>query len=161
MRFKELLTTFALMALMAARAEAEPTKAAFFGLLFINTSLSEATAEEAARVAKVEAALVDGLVASGRYTMVDIAPVADKTKLYANMADCNGCDTDLAVELGADVAITAEVQKTSDLILGMTIYIREAGTGALVAGGSADMRGNSDDTWLRTLRYLLKNRLLN
>lgn len=135
-------------------------KAAFFGFLLINTSLEDVTEEERARVTLVDERLQEGLEASGRYQMIDIAPVANKTKLYANLADCNGCDTDLAAELGADVAVTAEIQKTSNLILGMTIYIREAGTGRLIAGGSADMRGNNDAMWLRTVRYILKNRLL-
>ena len=135
-------------------------EAAFFGILLINTTQAGLSEEEHARLARLEQALVEGLEASGRYRMIDTAPVADKAKLYSNMSSCNGCDTDLAAELGADVAVTGEVQKTSNLILGMSIYIREAGTGALLAGGSADMRGNNDESWMRTLRWILKNRIL-
>ncbi|MEM0922345.1 MAG: DUF3280 domain-containing protein [Pseudomonadota bacterium] len=145
---------------LPAVGRAEPAKAAFFGVLFINTSQSETSAEEEARLAALEARLIEKLEASGRYLMVDTAPVAAKINLYANPADCNGCDSDLARELGADVAITGEVQKTSDLILGLSIYIRDAGTGALVAGGSADMRGNTDLIWQRTLDWVLRNRVL-
>lgn len=156
-----LLSAVLVIGLGASPGMAEPKTAAFFGLLFINTTLSETSEEEQARMQMVEARLVEGLESSGKYQLVDIDPVEPKTRIYSNMSNCNGCDTDLANELGADVAITGEVQKTSNLILGMSIYIRDAKTGALVAGGSADMRGNNDAIWLRTVNWILKNRLLN
>lgn len=158
--------TLAGMALMAGlillqhSALAEPRKAAFFGILLLNTSVENVSDAERARLSALEAQIVEGLEASGKYSFVDTAPVANKAKLYANLSNCNGCDSDLAKELGADVAVTGEVQKTSNLILSMSIYIRDAETGALVAGGSADMRGNTDQIWNRTGRWVLKNRLL-
>jgi hypothetical protein len=45
---------------------------------------------------------------------------------------------------GAELAITGTVQKVSNLILNMNIYVREASTGATIAAMSADMRGNTD-----------------
>jgi uncharacterized protein YeeX (DUF496 family) len=51
-------------------------------------------------------------------------------------------------------------QKVSNLILNMNIYVRDASTGATIVGMSADMRGNTDESWSRTLDWLVRNRLL-
>ena len=65
-----------------------------------------------------------------------------------------------AQQLGADLAITGVVQKVSNLILNMNIYLRDTHTGRLVTAMSADFRGNTDESWSRTTSYLLRNRLL-
>jgi hypothetical protein len=52
------------------------------------------------------------------------------------------------------------VQKVSNLILNMTVSIRDASSGRIVAAMSADMRGNTDESWSRTLDWLVRNRLL-
>jgi Protein of unknown function (DUF2380) len=62
--------------------------------------------------------------------------------------------------IGAELAITGTVQKVSNLILNMNIYVRDASTGATIAAMSADMRGNTDESWSRTLDWLVRNRLL-
>src|SRR5262249_9690849 len=80
----------------------------------------------------------------------------DHKSLYA----CGGCDIQLARRLGAELAITGTVQKVSNLILNMNIYVRDASSGATIAAMSADMRGNTDQTWSRTLNWLVHNRLL-
>jgi hypothetical protein len=48
------------------------------------------------------------------------------------------------------VAITGTVQKASDLILRS-----RASSEATIAAMSADMRGNTDETWSRTLDWLV------
>jgi hypothetical protein len=65
-----------------------------------------------------------------------------------------------ARQLGADLAITGLVQKVSALILNMNIYLRDAHTGQLITSMSADFRSNTDESWTRTMSYLLRNRLL-
>jgi Protein of unknown function (DUF2380) len=42
----------------------------------------------------------------------------------------------------------------------MNIYVRDASSGATIAAMSADMRGNTDESWSRTLDRLVRNRLL-
>lgn len=155
---KQTLAALALMS--AAPALAEPQRAAFLGVHFIDTSLNPDHAAEDVRVAALSARLVEKLAAAGRYDFVDIAPVADRVAKYDNIASCNGCDADFARELGADVAITGEVHKTSNLILAISVYVRDAQTGAMVSGGSTDIRGNNDEMWTRGVDYILKHRLL-
>jgi uncharacterized protein DUF2380 len=73
---------------------------------------------------------------------------------------CAGCDTRLAKRIGAEFAITGTVQKVSNLILNMNIYVRDASSEATIAAMRADMRGNTDETWSRTLDWLVRNQLL-
>lgn len=153
-----LLAVFVLAA--SAHAAEGPQKIAYFGVLFLNTSPEATTPDEERRLAALEERLREGLAETDRYTFVDTAPVEEKAARYANLAHCNGCDARLAAELGADLALTGEVQKTSNLILSISVYIRDAATGALVGGGSADIRGNTDESWARGIDYILRNRLL-
>jgi hypothetical protein len=79
----------------------------------------------------------------------------------SNLQACGGCDAQLARQVGADLAITGTVQKVSNLILNMTIYIRDAASGRPLTAMNADFRGNTDESWSRTLDWLVRNRLLS
>lgn len=158
MHIAQLSAVIALIA-AASAASAQPETAAFFGFTLLNASPEPVSAEEEARVDYVEQRLVEKLTEAGLFAFVDVAPVAGDAARFANVAHCNGCDTEMAQQLGADVAITGEIQKTSNLILHMSIYVRDAETGEMVGGGSADLRGNTDETWRRTLDYIVRNRM--
>lgn len=155
-----LLAGILALALVPAAAVEAQRSVADFGVVFLNTSPEETTPDEERRLAALEQRLRHGMDASGQYAFVDTGPVAQKAALYRNLAHCNGCDARLAQELGADLALTGEVQKTSNLILSISVYIRDAQTGALVGGGSADIRGNTDESWRRGIDYILRNRIL-
>lgn len=150
---------FALSLTGPAHAQ-DPVKAAYFGLTFIDTSPALIHEEETRRTREISDRLVAALEQSGRYAFVDTAPVAERAKRYGNMTHCNGCDTEFARELGADVAISGVVQKTSNLIISLSVHVRDAQTGALVDGGSTDIRGNTDAMWTRGIDWLIKRRLL-
>jgi Protein of unknown function (DUF2380) len=100
-----------------------------------------------------------GLADSGRYAIVDIAPVLAAAR-QKNLQACGGCDVQLAQQVGADLVLTGVVQKVSNLILNMNVYLRNVRTGHIVASMSADFRGNTDESWTRTASWLLRNRLL-
>jgi hypothetical protein len=150
----------ALILLATAAPAGEPLRAAYFGADFIDMSLDGDDADERRRIGLVDARLVEALAASGRYAFVDVAPVRAKAARHEALSRCNGCDAPLAAELGAAVSITAAVQKTSNLILHLSVYVRDAATGALVAGGSADIRGNTDESWTRGIDFIIRRRLL-
>lgn len=134
-------------------------KAAFFGVTFIDTStegeMFGARADEAARIEMVEAQVAEALEAHG-VELLDLAPVAEDLARYVNPAECYGCDQRMATELGADYAVVSEVQKVSNLILSMNVMVRDAGTGAQVRGMAVDIRGNTDESWQRGMRYVLE-----
>jgi hypothetical protein len=58
------------------------------------------------------------------------------------------------------IAITGTVSKVSNLILGFTIHVRDDSTGRLTRVLQAGFRGNTDESWLRGIRWLVANRLL-
>lgn len=99
------------------------------------------------------------LAESGKFQLLDIAPI-NAAAHASNLQACGGCDVQLAAQLGADLAITGVVQKVSNLILSMNIYLRDVHTGKLVAVANADMRGNTDESWSRAVGHVVRNRLL-
>ena len=163
MRELSLAVTLTLLMSPATSAHADPPKAAIFDFELVDTSLQGETngpqADEQARLARAGDQLRKGLVDSGRFLLVDIAPVSAAAH-NSNLQSCGGCDVQLAQKIGADLAITGVVQKVSNLILNMNVYIRDARTGRMVAAASADFRSNTDKSWSRTVSYLLRNRLL-
>jgi Protein of unknown function (DUF2380) len=144
-------------------ASAAQRNVAVFDFELIDTSLEGATngvrSDEQARLESTSNRLRQRLIESGRFTLVDIAPVAAEAR-GSNLQACGGCDASLARKVGAELAITGTVQKVSNLILNMNIYVREADSGRLAAAMSADFRGNTDESWSRALDWLARNRLL-
>lgn len=142
---------------------AAPHAVAVFDFELIDTSLEGAVngprADEQARLARTGDQLRQRLSESGRVDVIDIAPVAAEARA-SNLQACGGCDARLARRIGAELAITGTVQKVSNLILNMNIYIREAENGRPVAAMSVDLRGNTDESWTRALDWLVRNRLL-
>lgn len=157
-----------LMAFSATRAAepprpVEPPRLAVFDLEMIDTSLDGEMhgkrADEQERLMRVGDQIRKELGESGKFRVVDIAPV-NAAAHQSHLQACGGCDVTLARELGADLEITGVVRKTSNLILGITLFVRDAHTGGLVTAVNADMRGNTDESWSRTTRFLIRERLL-
>ena len=136
---------------------------AVFDFELIDTSLDGETygtrPDEKERLKKLGDQLRQALAKSGQYEVVDIGPV-EADAHGANLQACGGCDGTLAQKVGADLSITGTVQKVSNLILNMNIYIRDISSQKLIASRSADFRSNTDESWSRTLNYLIKNYLL-
>jgi len=144
-------------------AQAAEQVVAVFDFEFVDTSLQGATygpsVEEQERLVWLGSELRQRLAQSGRFEVLDIAPVAARSHA-SNLQSCGGCDAQLGRELGAKLAITGWVQKVSNLILNMNIAVRDTDSGKLVAGMSVDMRSNTQESWSRALNYLVVNRLL-
>jgi hypothetical protein len=153
----------ALLSSVPAGAGVQERSAAIFDFELTDTSrdnqLAPHDAEHRARLAQVSDRLRQRLAESGRFAIVDIAPVA-KAARASNLQSCGGCDVRLASQIGADLAITGMVFKVSNLILNMMIFVRDAKTGNDIAVAQADMRGDTDESWTRTLDWLVRNRLL-
>ncbi len=141
---------------MALAHEPEPT--AFFPFAFINTSAGPTRPDEQVRLASLNAQLQAALVHSGCCVAVDLSAVADQARQF-EMASCNGCEVALARKAGAAISITGWVQKVSELILNINVVVRRVDTGAPIAAGSVDIRGNTDESWSRGLAWLVRNRL--
>ncbi|MCR8548373.1 DUF3280 domain-containing protein [Salipiger sp. P9] len=155
-----MLTRVVILSLaLCGAAQAEET-VAFFGITLLDSSLQ--TAElgqdpaELARLAMLEEQVRARFTEEG-YALADLTPVAKERDRIVNPAKCYGCDTRMAAKLGADYALVGEVQKVSNLILTMNLQMRSAATGQMVKGRVVDIRGNTDESWTRGMRYILNN----
>jgi len=158
---KLLVALIALMMMTSVRAD-QP-RVAVFDFELLDTSLQGELEglrkDEQARLTQAAQQLREALAGSGRFQVLDIGPVADAAH-NSNLQACGGCDVKLAEKLGADIAVTGVVQKISNLIINMNIYLRDAHSGKLMTVMSADMRGNTDESWTRTMNWLIHNRVL-
>ncbi|MET4388156.1 hypothetical protein ABIB73_003918 [Bradyrhizobium sp. F1.4.3] len=156
------LLSIAVLLLTGSVAFADPPKLAVFDFELIDTSLPGefyGSKPEEARLDRISEQLRKELAESGRFQLLDIAPIRDAAH-HSNLQVCGGCDLKLAGQLGADLEITGMVQKVSNLIINLNIYLRDVKSGKMVMAASADMRGNTDESWSRTMSYLIRNRLL-
>ena len=147
---------------IATPAHADSPRLAVFDFELVDTSLqgeAYGSKQERERLVRVGDQLRKQLAASGRFAITDISPV-NVAAHGSNLQACGGCDVKYAGQLGADLAMTGVVQKVSNLILNMNIYLRDVHTGKLVTAASVDLRGNTDESWSRALNYLVRNRLL-
>ena len=146
-----------------AAADAAPQTAAVFDLELIDTSLEGEVRgrnpAEQDRLRLTSDRLRQELARSGAYVLVDPAPAAAAVKAAGHMHGCNGCEADIARTLGAEVAITGTVQKVSNLILNINVYITDAASRRRIRAFSVDIRGNTDESWARGVSYLVRNRL--
>lgn len=150
----------------ASRGDAgqPPIKAAVFDFELIDTSLQGATegvpSDEQRRLALISDQLRRELEASGRYEVVDLAPVHDQIQAVGYLHGCKGCVARIGRSVGAEVAFAGTVQKVSNLILNINLQLWDTATGKPLQAMSADLRGNTDESWSRGVSYLLRNRLL-
>lgn len=135
-----------------------PGSAVWFGIHFIDTSTEGAIngirADETERIAMIEQFIADDLVARG-FTLMTPAP--EDVASISNPTHSNRRDTKIATAMGAEYAISGEVQKVSNLILSVNLYIRDAATARTLRAGAVDIRGNNDDSFRRGYSYLLRN----
>jgi hypothetical protein len=152
-------------ALTASLASAAPpARIAVFDLELVDSSLQGEMAgvdpADRARLRLVQEELEKRLRESGRFELVETAPVADRVAAAGRLWSCNGCEVPIARHLDADLALVGWVQKVSNLILNLNVVIRDTDTREQVFASSVDIRGNTDESWLHGIRYLLDRRLL-
>jgi hypothetical protein len=148
----------AMVMLVPARAAAaDPRPLAVFDIELINTSLEPERPDEAQRLAMLSARLRERLGALGRFRIIDIAPLRERIAQSPDLRNCNGCDLEFGRTLGAEVVAVANVQKVSNLILNINLALKDVASGAILSGGSIDIRGNTDESWQRGLDRLLRN----
>jgi hypothetical protein len=100
------------------------------------------------------------LTASGRFKIISIPDdLQQMIKGGPDIINCNGCQRDYAQKLRADWAAWGTVQKVSNLILNINLYMEDERVGKLQFVKSVDIRGNTDESWRRGLDYMLRNYL--
>jgi len=147
------------VAAVTATGEELP-RVAFFGFQLINTSPQPTTPEETQRIHRLDDIFRQKLEASGRFKMISIPPeLRNKIAAAPEISNCNGCERDFALEAGADWAAWGTVQKVSNLILNINVYMENARANKMEFAKSVDIRGNTDESWQRGLDYMLRHYL--
>ncbi len=136
-------------------------KAAVFDFQLANLAQLPPTEADKARLPHLSDMLRDLLQKSGKYDVVPLTPqVKGDVARAPELRNCNGCAADFAKQLGAQYAITGEIQKVSNLILNINVYVKEVGSTKPETAYSVDIRGDNDLSFDHGIKYLVKNNIL-
>ncbi|MBD8891024.1 DUF3280 domain-containing protein [Roseibium litorale] len=133
---------------------------AFLGLTFLDTSTEGAingVREDETRRTLMLQDMVRSRFEQEGLTLSDLSPIAEELERTVNPSNCYGCEVRMAAKIKADYVVTGLVQKVSNLILSMNLVMREVPSGKIVRARSVEIRSNTDDSWQRGMRYILKN----
>ena len=142
---------------------AEARSIAFLGVHFQNDNagLEPTTDAERARMKKVEDLFKSDMTATQKLRFVDVpADMQERIARGQTIGSCSGCEIDYGKELNAQLVAWIDIQKVSNLILNLNVYIADVSTGQFVFKRSVDIRGNTDESWIRSLTFMMKRYLL-
>ena len=160
MKVLSLAASAAAATLLASTAQAAAPKAAVFDFQLANLGQLPPTDADKARLPHLSDQFRQLLAASGRYDVVPTDKVKAKVKDGAPLRSCGGCADDFAKQVGAQLAITGEIQKVSNLILNINVYIKDVETNKPEQAYSVDIRGDNDDSFNHGIKYLVKHNIL-
>jgi hypothetical protein len=112
------------------------------------------------RIRQVSNLLRQELAQLPAYEVVDSSPAQEhieRLRATQYLHKCNGCEIDVALELGAEQVLVAWVHRVSQLILSITYEIREVPSGRPVKRKAFDFRGDNDTGWSRAVTYMVKD----
>lgn len=141
-------------------ASADPIEVAVFDFQFARGTPVEPTEEDRARLKRTSDTFRKLLQDSGRYRLVPTDAVREEVAKTADLRACGGCADTFGEKVGAAATFVGEVQKVSNLILNMNVYYKPLGSNTRERAYSVDLRGNTDESFDRGIKYLVKNRLL-
>ena len=115
-----------------AASAGEPPKLALLQVHFQNDNegLEPTSDAERARLQRTGEEFSQQLAASGRFAVLPL-PDDMRAQIAAGQAigECGGCELDYGRKLGADIVAWIRVQKVSNLILNMNVYMADVGPG--------------------------------
>jgi uncharacterized protein DUF2380 len=114
---------------------------------------------ETERLKLVRDELVKMLENRGAYEIVDLSEHASDIRRAAPFDRCDGCEVEFGKRVNADVTVLGVVQKASEMMINVAIYVRDVETGKLAKSMLVSIMQNDDTGWLRAVRHLVKNRL--
>ena len=126
---------------------------------FVDELLDPRTAEtDRKRLLMINDTLSKHLQSCDALRVTDAAPAkAEIMRAQTRMSyvhRCNGCAKEFGEAAQAQYVLFPWVQKVSNLILNLNARIRSATTDQIVAVRSVDIRGNTDQSWMRGAKAL-------
>jgi hypothetical protein len=118
-------------------------------------------ADQARRIAALDRQLREGLAEAGLYRLVDetsMRAVVDELKTkHEYLYRCVECAQVVGLAAQTDLVLMGWVQKVSELILNINIELHSVAGDRVVLAKSVDLRGNTDESWRRGLRFMLRD----
>lgn len=146
---------------------------ALLGIEWIDTSGQQdiggvLTTEARRHVMLIEQTISDELEKTGSYEVIEADDSnkaqqiiqAGRDKNYY-LHDCNGCQIELGRQLEVDWVLVGWTQKVSNLILNLNLVVYDVKTSERIANAFVDLRGDTDESWLRATHYAIHNILLD
>ncbi|HTV34774.1 MAG TPA: DUF3280 domain-containing protein [Methylocella sp.] len=153
--------------LFAANCRAEPAeqiKLAVFDMELDDFSaggpIAGESPAESARLQRMTTLARQLLAQSGIFDVVDVSSSENEMVKAHWLRKCNGCEATAARALGADMAFIGFYRKISVMEQYLEIRIRDARSGELVHVSQTDLRGETDESWSRALKFLIQFRLV-
>ncbi|HWT37298.1 MAG TPA: DUF3280 domain-containing protein [Paraburkholderia sp.] len=116
------------------------------------------TRSQQSRATMVSAQLRALVDQRGLYQVADnrlAATLIDRFESTQDLNACNGCELQIARQLGTQRVGVCWVQKISNLILNINLRIEDTASGQVVFQRSVDIRGNTDQSWRRGVDALV------
>jgi hypothetical protein len=159
-----LLCSGFLVTFEAGAAALAPIKLAMFDFELEDFSAGASSAGTASsdvtQLAKVTEMVRQLFAQSERYRLIDVGGVDAPAARTHTLRDCNGCEADIALKLGAQQSLVGVVSRISRTEYVVKFQVRDARTGTVVAAGDSGLRMGADYSWSRGAARLVKDQLL-
>jgi Protein of unknown function (DUF2380) len=159
-----LLCVALLAAFPAEAASPAPIKLAIFDFELEDFSAGAASAGETPADTEQLRGVTDEVrqlfAQSGRYRVIDVGSADAAAGKARTLRECNGCDADIALKLGAEQSFVGVVKRISRTEYTVRFQIRDARTGTVVSTEDSGLRMGADYSWSRGAARLIKDRLL-
>src|SRR2546430_15616532 len=84
------------------------------------------------------------LAQSGRYSLIDVSKVDAKPVTEKSLRNCDGCETGIALQLGAEQSLIGVVRRVTQTDYYVLVRIRDARTGKILNEQEANFAGGAD-----------------
>jgi hypothetical protein len=123
------------------------------------SALLQQTTSSAAALEKATEAARRELARSGRYRVIAAADAPATSPRPSRLRDCEGCEAELALKLGAQQSLLGVVRRATQTDYYVAIEVRDARTGKLVDQQAANFAGG-EEGWASGVRMLLDHQML-
>jgi Protein of unknown function (DUF2380) len=102
------------------------------------------------------------LAETGRYEVMATAPPAARAaeatlrERHAVLHACQGCAQEIGRAAGAELVLMPWAQVVSQLIVNLNVELRDVESDRVLRVRSVDLRGNTDVSWQRGIRFLVR-----
>jgi hypothetical protein len=162
--FAALLLSLSVISTRAAEPQkSAPVKLAVFDFELQDitpaASYMNKTTSSAANLEKASSEARRVLADSGRYSLIDTSKSDVKAVTDQSLRNCDGCEADIALHLGAEQSLIGVVTRVTQTDYYVQIQIRDCKTGKILNQQEANFAGG-DDGWASGVRMLIKHQIL-